>query len=719
MKILLTTLFLSLTLSTLAQVQFQFDQSIKVTENGNELQRAFEGGLNSAQFQTMDLNGDAISDLVIFHHISRSLSTYLNIDNQWVLSPKYQIQFPEDVVNWMILQDFDCDGKKDLFTSTALGIKVYRNISNGNGLSWEMASEFLTWDSGSNIQVAATDIPGIVDINGDGALDILTYRFGSAGSVDYYQNTGTCGNLTFTRITRQWGEFFDCGCNDFSFGQPCPTVGGFANLNEEPSEQQGTLHAGGKTILPFDADNDGDIDIITTDELCENLVFLRNEGDAENALMTSFSSYPITNPVSYQFFPSAFLEDIDFDGLKDLIVSTNLDKNVGDLVNFQSHIKAFSNLGSNNIPSFSNSSPFFQNEMIDVGEDAFPAFFDFDEDGDLDLFVSNTGNLINGEFVGTVWLYENTGNQFEPEFSLLTKDFAGLSALGYKRLKAQLSDLDNDGLTDLILHANVGPLDARVFFLKGDENLEFDGPVDLGFEANDSSNPYVFDLNEDGQMDVLIGHQFGSLSAYFNNGNLSFSEEQTNFGGLEDDFSKQNLSVAVGQFLQNTQPQIITIDSQGKLTLYDDQADENFRAIGSNQNLILFDDELTKVDFGRASYLATVDLHSDGVASLVIGSSKGGLYFLRNSPADGSPSENQLRVAISPNPSSSLVRLLTNSDGTAEIIDLSGRVIENNINIQRSVVRELFFDNVPSGMYLIRVRANDGRSVTKKVLIQP
>ena len=368
MKFLLATLFLTLTLSTLAQVQFEFDQSISVTENGNELQRAFEGGLNSAQFQTMDLNGDGTMDLVIFHHISRSLSTYLNISDQWVFSPKYQSEFPEDVVNWMILKDYDCDGKKDLFTSTALGIKVYRNNSNGDGLSWEVASEFLTWDAGSNIQVAATDIPGIVDVDGDGALDILTYRFGSAGSVDYYQNTGECGNLTFTRITRQWGNFFDCGCNDFSFGQPCPTVGGFANLGEEPSEQQGTLHAGGKTILPFDADNDGDIDIITTDELCENLTFLRNEGDANNAQMTTFETYPITNPVNYQFFPAAFLEDIDFDGLKDLVVSTNLDQNVGDLVNFQSHIQVFPNLGSNSVPAFSSSFPFFQNEMIDVGD---------------------------------------------------------------------------------------------------------------------------------------------------------------------------------------------------------------------------------------------------------------------------------------------------------------------------------------------------------------
>ena len=716
MKSVYSAALIFFSFSALSQVQFQFDQSIQITQNGNLMGRAFEGGLNSAQFQTMDLNGDGNEDLIIFHRISRSITTYLNINDQWIFSPQYHNQFPVDVANWMILKDFDCDGKKDLFTSTALGIKVYQNQSTGGLLVWETAREFLTWDAGSNIQVAATDIPGIVDVNGDGALDILTYRFGSAGSIDYYQNTGTCGSLDFTRITRSWGNFFDCGCNDFSFGVPCST-GGSANFTDDPLEQEIILHAGGKTILPFDADNDGDIDIITSDELCENLIFLRNDGSPAVASMTSFEMYPSSQPVNYQFFPSAFLEDVDFDGIKDLIISTNIDNNAGNLVDFQNQIRFFQNTGSNEIPVFASSNAFLQDNMVDLGEDAYPTFFDYDQDGDFDLFVGHKGKQDNGNFIGSIWLFENTGNQFNPSFELIETDFAEITQLGYSHIKPQFGDLDNDGNIDLLVQAKVGPLDARVFVLSGNGQGQYSNPIDLGFDVDDDSNPMIYDLNEDGLSDVLIGQQFGSLTYHENQGRLTFTHEQ-NFGGFSDDFTKQNLSIAIGRFTENNRHQMITIDSQGQLTWYSDVADENFQKGDLNQNILLFNEELSSTSLGRANFLAAADLHGDGLASLVVGTSRGGLLFLRNIPEDGS-TENALRVSISPNPSTNLIRVLANSDAQLDIIDINGKILESGINIQHSVVKELRFNQAANGMYLIRIRTNDGRMLTKRILIQP
>ena len=112
----------------------------------------------------------------------------------------------------------------------------------------------------------------IEDVNGDGALDILTFRFGNANSIDLYLNTGACGSLSFERTERRWGNFEECGCNDFVFGESCPSGEGSVN---DKNLGEYIKHIGGKTILLYDADNDGDVDLITSDETCETLYFMK------------------------------------------------------------------------------------------------------------------------------------------------------------------------------------------------------------------------------------------------------------------------------------------------------------------------------------------------------------------------------------------------------------------------------------------------------------
>ena len=218
-----------------AQYQFQFKTDVPLVTD-QSLSFGWTGGLNSGQFQKMDLNFDGIDDLVVYHRMSKEISTFLTIENEYVFSPDYIALFPPEVDDWLILKDFDCDGLKDIFTSTPLGIKVFRNNSTGNNLSWELAADFLQFDASINIQVNAEDIPGIEDIDGDGDLDILTYRFGNSSTIDYYRNTsietnGSCGNLTFTRELRGWGGFEECSCNSIVFGTSC-THGGIANKDE-------------------------------------------------------------------------------------------------------------------------------------------------------------------------------------------------------------------------------------------------------------------------------------------------------------------------------------------------------------------------------------------------------------------------------------------------------------------------------------------------------
>lgn len=694
------------------QFQFVENHNIPVEINGTTLTRAWEGGLNSPQFQTMDLNGDGTEDLVLYHRMSREITTYLNIDGDYIWSNEYAQFFPDDVVNLLILKDFDCDGRKDLFTTTALGIKVYRNTSTANEISWEVASDFLTFDTGTNIQLAPTDIPGIVDVNGDGVLDLLVFRFGSTSTVDYYENTGTCGSLSFTRAERRWGDFQECDCSSFAFGNTCPAP----NAPNDVFTPNAVEHAGGKLILPFDTDNDGDIDIITADETCETLYFLENEGTPENALMTQVQSYPLDNPAGFPFFPSAFLEDINNDGLPDLLIATNADNNIGNLINFSGQVMVYENSGTSDTPVFSTSAPFLQHQMLDLGENTYPTFTDIDNDGDLDLFIGTRGQLEGGTFKGQLYYFENTGNALSPRFELQNEDFLELKDLNATGIKPQFLDFDGNGTTDLIIQATYGIGDTRMLLYRSNEDGSFAPQETLNINLNSAENPHFYDVNADERPDLLVGKQFGSLSLYLNESNNNFGTEISNFGGIADDFDRLYLSVAVADFNGNGTTDLMTIDNTGELQVYAGPIDMNFEANAPQRDVLLISESLSSSSFGRQNYLSTADIFSTGRPSVFLGSLKGGLYHLENQSSSASGGET-FQLLVRPNPATEFTEVISSAAGLLSIYDINGKSINSNIEVTAGQEISIDVQQLPAGIYILRLISETGQTVSRKVIV--
>ncbi|OEK01925.1 hypothetical protein BFP97_10535 [Roseivirga sp. 4D4] len=714
MRSILFLIILSLPFSLKGQFEFRYKTDVPFSNQGNPLTRAWEGGLNAAQFQTMDLNDDGTQDLVVYNRISRDINTYLNVNNQYVWAPEFAYLFPDDVIHWLILKDYDCDGQKDLFTSTALGIKVYRNASAGGNLTWEVAQPFLRFDAGTNIQVSPNDLPGIADINGDGALDILTYRFGTSTTVDYFQNTGTCGSLEFARVERQWGGFTECDCDSFSFGGvPCPTLSAKSGVNGG----EAILHAGGKTLLPFDADNDGDMDLISSDEFCESLYFLENTGDNLNAQMTSLSSFPINNPAGFKIFPGAFLEDINFDGLMDLIISTNADENIGNEIDLRDNVKVYTNTGSSTIPVFDQpSTSFFQNDMIDLGENAFPAFNDMDGDGDLDLIIGNKGFLNGLDIAGTLSFVDNTGNRFAPSFNLTNGDYQGLENLNYQNIKPQFTDADNDGDNDLFYQVTLSNNETRIYLQEINEG-NLTPAVELPIATNFDDNPFFYDIDDDGDLDLLLGKQLGSLSLFINEGNFSFAAEITNFGGITNDFQALNLWPHVADLNADGEDELITLSASGVMNIYEGPINRNFVG-GDPQTEVLSINNLPfTTQFGRQNSLTSADIFNTGRPALIIGSGKGGLFLLENISNGSGGSGNEIQISLSPNPTDDRMTILTNTDGFAEIYDITGRKKHFNINIQSGVSKVLNLGRLPVGLYILRIVNNQSKSATRKILV--
>ncbi len=122
-----------LTVESFGQIQLIPYDSVAVTSNNENLINPWAGGLNCPQFSEIDLNGDGQKDLVAFErNFYGVIKTYINqgIEGEvnYIHAPEFQLYFP-NMRNWMLLRDYNCDGKEDIFTWVPAGMAVYENIS--------------------------------------------------------------------------------------------------------------------------------------------------------------------------------------------------------------------------------------------------------------------------------------------------------------------------------------------------------------------------------------------------------------------------------------------------------------------------------------------------------------------------------------------------------------------------------------------------------------
>ena len=94
-EIFTTFLFLFFLETSFSQINFNRNKNISVFENNIELSNPWNGGINSSQFSTIDLNMDGIKDLVLFDRSGNKLSPYLNINGEYTFAPEYRSNFPK------------------------------------------------------------------------------------------------------------------------------------------------------------------------------------------------------------------------------------------------------------------------------------------------------------------------------------------------------------------------------------------------------------------------------------------------------------------------------------------------------------------------------------------------------------------------------------------------------------------------------------------------
>ncbi len=240
-------------------------------------------------------------------------------------------------------------------------------------------------------------------------------------------------------------------------------------MHDLPKEQGETFHINlydhGAGLAVGDYDNDGREDVYFVNQLGRNALY-RNTGNGAFVDVTEKAGVGLGDRVSV----AATFADYDNDGWADLFVTSTRGGNV-----------LFHNRGDGTFEDVTAAAG-----LARAGHFQTPVFFDYDNDGKLDLFLTNTGQWTTDVFDSTTHAYEG-----KPDLgALMTTP---------KEVNVLYRNNGNGTFTDVTDRAG----------LRG-----------RGW-AGDAA---VFDYDEDGFLDVFVADMFGRGQLYHNGGHGTFTD---------------------------------------------------------------------------------------------------------------------------------------------------------------------------------------------------
>jgi len=689
------------------------------------------GGLNNPQFSEIDINFDGKKDLFIFERSEDRVLIFLNTaENQGEIayrySADYSASFPE-MYEWALLRDYNNDGKEDIFTSSIAGIAVYQNTSSVEQVSFKKVTDLIRVhkkEYSTNLFVSSQDIPAIVDIDKDGDLDILTFYI-LGKYLTAYQNMSSELNyspdsLHYVIADYCWGDFAEGNAaTDLYLNEECP----FTVSKKAPENK--TLHTG-STVSTFDLDNDQDEDLLLGDIDSREIIALYNNTNGFDSKLYAYDTlFPNAYPISITSMPAVFFVDLNNDGRKDMIAAPN------DNLISNHHQGVWAYLNKTDIsPSRFDliEKGFLQNDMIDLGSDANPLFYDLNKDGLIDIIAGSYGLYVSSidtmqtifsTYAAQLYYFENTGSPDKAQFTLKDDDLFGLSAHKLHTISPTFGDLNGDHIDELILGLDNGQL--MLFEKQSNDPTSFDYQLTTAnfanIDAGSNSKPYLIDLNNDQLTDLAIGNKDGFIEYYENYGSLS----QANFSSTPTierlgevnliDSSLSYYGYCHPTFYQTANERILISGSlNGSLHFYQIPNDLSLPFECLNK------DFLTLSQLSISSSTPSIsDLNADGFPEMIIGSKGGGLiYYEGNSPfPEGINEQIYAEIKIVPNPSQHYFTIHSNADiKKIQVFNLQGILVKCYPKAEQYAT-----EGLSAGTFLLQISLQNGTTSFAKLVV--
>jgi len=513
---------------------------------------------------------------------------------------------PSDHLRESILESPRSTVVRDVLTATAKVALAGAVVGSGAALAPGGAQAQVEYTerpgTGSpfdGIDVGDRAAPQLVDYDGDGDLDFVVGR--SDGTVAYFENTGSADNPSYTQRTGSNNPF------------------------------DGLQVSGNAVVELEDVDSDGDFDVVAGKD-DGTLAYFENTGTSDNPSYQQQTGSD--NPFSgFDVGDDSAPKLADFDGDGDLD---------GIIGRADGTIAYLENTGSATNPSYTqrtgSANPF---DGFDAGQNAVPGLADVDGDGDLDLAVGKNNQNVNN----SIAYFENTGTATNPEY---TQRLASENPFnGYQGTNSApvFGDVDGDGDLDVPIGENDGQI--RYLENTGDLTRTptysdaTDNPFS-GLDAGDNSAPAFADFDGDGDLDAVSGKSDSGSLIYFENTGTQRDpdyEQRTTtgnpFSGFNFDGESAPLSLDFdgdGDFdlaVGLDDGTVAYLENTGSAT------NPSFtRRTGSSNP---FDG----VGLGNDAKLGAADIDSDGDLDLVAGKATGELVYLENTGSATNPSYTQ------------------------------------------------------------------------------